>query len=249
MPRDETVNAALIRSWRLFPFTMSIQQCRVRRAYESWHSVFRYSPRHDPAKARLMPADAARPPFVTEADTVRRFYAIHAFLQIFFRQPERDLHKTRILLNLTNRQSACKLDLWVKVRAPAASDREDSKRCSTTNRVEPVSQRKARDSRLRESVQQPNGGIKEFGEAADPDGTWRWLINKLRKSNWVSSAIPRKSPAIAPQGAKRLRALPKSCHLLPSTAILNRKTATSVSTVTFVFLPKVGVPASRGSAI
>jgi hypothetical protein len=55
---------------------------------------------------------------------------------------------------------------------------------------------------------------------------------------------PKKSPAIASHGAKRLRVLPKSCHLLPPAAILCRKSATSVSTVSIHFLPIKGAPAS-----
>ena len=52
------------------------------------------------------------------------------------------------------------------------------------------------------------------------------------------------SCSMASRGAERLRALPKSCHLLPPTAIFGRKTATLVSTVTFRFLSLEGVPAS-----
>jgi hypothetical protein len=70
-----------------------------------------------------------------------------------------------------------------------------------------------------EAVRQSDCRITGFGEAADPDDTLQWSINGLRKSNCVPSAIPKKSPAIASRGAKRLGDLPKSCHLLPSTAI------------------------------
>jgi mRNA-degrading endonuclease toxin of MazEF toxin-antitoxin module len=74
-------------------------------------------------------------------------------------------------------------------------------------------------TRLRESVRQLECRITGFGEAADADDTWQWSINRLRKSNCVPSAIPKKSLAIASRGARRLEDLPKSCHLLPSTAI------------------------------
>ena len=46
------------------------------------------------------------------------------------------------------------------------------------------------------------------------------------------------SLSIALRGARRLGALPKTCHLLPSTAICSRKTATPVSTVPFLSAPR-----------
>ena len=57
------------------------------------------------------------------------------------------------------------------------------------------------------------------------------------------------SLSIASRGARRLRALPKNCHLLPSAAICSRKTASTVSTVPFLFLPLEGVPASLGPGL
>jgi hypothetical protein len=117
------------------------------------------------------------------------------------------------------------------------------------NCIGPVLQRIVAYTRLRESVRQPHFRITQLGEAADADDTWQWSINGLRKSNWIPSAIPKKSPAIASRGARWLGALPKSCHLLPPAAILGRKTATLVSTVTFLFLPLEGVPASLGPGL
>ena len=56
----------------------------MRRAYESWHSVLRSRPRYDPRVGpRTDASRAARPPFVTEADTARGFCANHAFVAIF----------------------------------------------------------------------------------------------------------------------------------------------------------------------
>jgi hypothetical protein len=86
-------------------------------------------------------------------------------------------------------------------------------------------------------------------ESSNHDDTTPWSINGLRKSNWVPSAIPKKSPAIASRGARRPETFPKAatyCHLLP---FWSRKTAKSVSTVSIHFLPFEGVPASLGPGL
>ena len=63
------------------------------------------------------------------------------------------------------------------------------------------------------------------------------------------STIDIKARSIAPRGASRNGDLPKNCHLLPSTAIWSRKTATTVSTVPFLYLPFEGMPASLGPGL
>jgi hypothetical protein len=128
------------------------------------------------------------------------------------------------------------------------SDREDRTRCNTMNCIGPMLERIVAYTRLRESVRQPDCRITEFGEAADPDDTWQWSINGLQKSNWAPSAIPKKSPAIASREAKRLGALPKNCHLLPSTGILepqNRNDRFNRSISFVAFRGRAGQPGTR----
>jgi hypothetical protein len=64
------------------------------------------------------------------------------------------------------------------------------------------------------------GGRKriDLGEAADSDDTWRRSINRLRKSNCVSSAIPKNHRRSHRMGRNGCEPFPKAatcCHFVP----------------------------------